>query len=74
LFSSVLNNIITIIVVAVCVLGPSLVFASVGHAAVTALGRNPSAAPKILTAMLLAFMYAGAVSLVALIVAFQLFA
>jgi F0F1-type ATP synthase membrane subunit c/vacuolar-type H+-ATPase subunit K len=73
LFSSLLDNIITIVVVFVCVLGPSLVIASVGHAAVTALGRNPSAAPKVLVAMLLAFLYVEAIALVALLVAFQIF-
>ena len=73
MFTSVLDNIVAIVVVAVCVLGPSLVIASVARAAIGALGRNPSASPKILAAMMLAFVYVGAIALVALLVAFQIF-
>ena len=73
MFSPVLDKIIVIVVVTVSVLGPSLVIASVGHAAIRALGRNPSAAPKILVPMLVAFVFAEAIALVALLVAFQLF-
>lgn len=71
--SPIIENIMIIVVVAVCVLGPAFVIGTVGYAAVIALGRNPSASPKILTAMLVAFLYAEAIALVALLVAFQLF-
>ncbi|OPZ25705.1 MAG: F0F1 ATP synthase subunit C [Lentisphaerae bacterium ADurb.BinA184] len=73
MLSPALEKLIVIIVVMVSVLGPSIVIGSVGHAAIQALGRNPSAAPKILIPMLLAFVFAEAVALVALLVAFQLF-
>lgn len=73
MFSPVLDKIIVIVVVTVSILGPSLVIASVGYAAIQALGRNPSAAPKILMPMLVAFVFAEAIALVALLISFQLF-
>ena len=73
MFSPFLDALFAIIIISVCVLGPCWVIASVGHAAIQALGRNPSAAPRILMPMLLAFIFAEALGLVALLVAFQLF-
>lgn len=69
----ILEKLVVIVVVIVCVLGPCGVIAAVGHAAIRALGRNPSAAPKILVPMLVAFVFAEAIALVALLVVFQLF-
>lgn len=54
-------------------LGPSLVIAVVGFASIKALARNPSAASKIQTAMILAFIFAAAIAVVALLILFQLF-
>lgn len=54
-------------------LGPSLVIAMVGYSAVRALGRNPSASPKILNSMLLAFLFAEGVAVIALLVVMYLF-
>mgnify|MGYP001584000366 CR=1 FL=1 len=71
--SPVVENIIIIIVVMVSVLGPSAVIAAIGHASILALGRNPSAAPKIMIAMIVAFIFAEATALVALLITFQLF-
>jgi F-type H+-transporting ATPase subunit c len=73
LVSPVLENLIVIIVVMVSIIGPSLVIGSVGYASIQALGRNPSAAPKILIAMITAFVFAEAIALVALLISFQLF-
>lgn len=69
----VLEKIMITIIVLVSVLGPSGVIASVGHAAIGAVGRNPSAAPKVLIPMLVAFVFAEALGIVSLLVAFQIF-
>ena len=53
--------------------GPSAVIALIGHAGIIALSRNPSAAPKIQMTMILAFVFAEAIALVALILIFYLF-
>jgi len=54
-------------------LGPSLIIAIVGYASIKALARNPSAAPKIQTAMILAFIFAAAIAVLALLILFQIF-
>lgn len=55
------------------VLGPSLVIAVVGFATIKALGRNPSAAPKIYLGVILMLIFAEATSVISLLVIFQLF-
>ena len=55
-------------------LGPSLVIAFVGYASIKALSRNPSAAPKIQTTMILAFTFAAAIAVIALLILFHVFA
>jgi F0F1-type ATP synthase membrane subunit c/vacuolar-type H+-ATPase subunit K len=55
------------------IIGPSLVIAAIGYASIRALGRNPSAAPKILQAMIVALVFAMAIAVIALLVLFQLF-
>ncbi len=54
-------------------LGPSLVIAVVGYASIKALSRNPAAAPKIQVSMILAFMFAAAIAVLALLILFHLF-
>ncbi len=54
-------------------LGPSLVIAVVGAASIKALSRNPSAAPKIQTTMVLAFIFAAAIAVLALLILFHVF-
>jgi len=54
-------------------LGPSLVIAIVGASSIKALARNPAAAPKIQTAMVLAFIFAAAVAVLALLILFHVF-
>jgi len=54
-------------------LGPSLVIGYVGYGAVKALGRNPSAAPRIFLAMMLVFTFAEAIAIIAMLVIFNLF-
>lgn len=63
-----------ILVMVVAVLGPCGVIAAVGYSSIRALGRNPSAAPRILQAMVVAIFFAMAISIIALLIIFQLFA
>ncbi|MCK4824566.1 hypothetical protein KA005_52930 [bacterium] len=62
-----------ILIFAVCILGPSIVIAVSGFASINALGRNPSSAPKIFTAMVILLIFAEAIAIIALLVVFQLF-
>jgi len=68
-----MRNFIIIAVMLVTILGPSAVIAAIGYASIRALGRNPSAAPKILLAMIIALVFAEAIAVIALLVMFQLF-
>ena len=54
-------------------LGPSLVIAFVGYGAVKALGRNPTAAPKILLSMIFSFVFAEAIAIIALLVIYNIY-
>ena len=54
-------------------LGPAAVIGLVGFAAVKALSRNPSASPRILLAMLMAFIFAEAIAIMAILLVFGLF-
>ncbi len=67
-------KIIALLILLATTIGPCLVLAAVGHASITALGRNPSAAPKIQTSMILAFVFAEAIAVLSLLVVFHLFA
>lgn len=62
-----------ILIFAVAILGPAAIIAAGGMASILALGRNPSAAPKIFTAMIILLLFGTAVSVIALLVLFQLF-
>ncbi|HLD36807.1 MAG TPA: ATP synthase F0 subunit C [Planctomycetota bacterium] len=62
-----------ILVLLIVSLGPSFVIAMVGYASIQALGRNPSAAPKIQMAMIIAFIFAVAIAFASLLVVFNLF-
>jgi len=54
-------------------LGPAAVIGMVGFAAVRAVGRNPSASPRILLAMIVAFIFAEAIAVMAILLVFSLF-
>jgi F-type H+-transporting ATPase subunit c len=54
-------------------LGPAVVIGLVGSAAVKAVGRNPSASARILLAMIVAFIFAEAIAVIALLMVFNLF-
>ncbi|MDD5670583.1 MAG: hypothetical protein PHN49_02975 [Candidatus Omnitrophica bacterium] len=55
------------------VLGPAIVIAVVGFATIQALGRNPSAAPKIYIGVIMMLIFAEATSIIAMMIVFQLF-
>jgi len=54
-------------------LGPSLIIAVIGNAAIRALGRNPAAAPKIMVALMFAFLFAEGIAIIALVIIYNLF-
>jgi len=68
-----LQNFIIFLVMFVTIIGPSAVIATIGYASIKALGRNPSAAPKILQAMIYALISAESIAVIALLILFQLF-
>ncbi len=68
-----MQNWIALAVMFIAVVGPSLVIAIVGAATIQALGRNPSAAPKIYLGVILMLVFAEATSIIALLVVFQIF-
>ncbi|MFH0731477.1 MAG: ATP synthase F0 subunit C [Candidatus Omnitrophota bacterium] len=65
------RNLTLLLIFWVSILGPCAVFAASGFASISALGRNPSAAPKIFTAMIIALVFAQSLALVVLLIAFQ---
>lgn len=67
------RNIALTIIFSLCILGPSAVFAATGFASIQALGRNPSAAPKIMTAMTVCLAFTEAVAIIAFLVVWQLY-
>lgn len=54
-------------------MGPSIVIAVLGYAVVKALGRNPSAASKIFMGIIIMLIFVEALSIIAILVIFQLF-
>ena len=68
-----MRNLVIIFVMILTIVGPSIVIATLGFASIRALGRNPSAASKILPAMIIALVFAEAVAIIALLVLFHIF-
>ena len=52
------RNLALTLIFTVCILGPCGVFAASAFASINSLGRNPSAASKIFTAMIVALSFA----------------
>ena len=70
-----MDQAITVIsIMFIAVLGPSIVIAVIGFATIKALGRNPSAAPKIYMGVILMLVFAEGTSIISLLVVFQIFA
>lgn len=67
------RNLALIIIFSLCVIGPCAVFALGSFASIGALGRNPSSAPKIFTAMIIALVFAQSLAIIAMLIVFQLF-
>lgn len=67
------RNVAVLIIFTFCVLGPCAVFAAASFASITALGRNPASAPKVFTAMIIALVFAQSLSIIAMLIAFQIF-
>lgn len=68
-----MQNVAIIVIMFIAVIGPSIVIAVVGAATIKALGRNPSAAPKIYLGVILMLVFAEATSIISLLVVFQIF-
>lgn len=68
-----MRNITIILIMLLSTLGPAVIVGLVGYAAVKAVGRNPSASPRILLAMILSFIFAEAIAILAILVVFNLF-
>jgi len=68
-----MDGFIIFMVMFVTIIGPSSVIAAIGYASIRALGRNPSAAPKILQAMIIALVFSESIAVIALLILFQLF-
>jgi len=66
-------NFTVVLVMLVSTLGPAAIIGLVGYAAIMALGRNPSAAPKILLAMITAFIFAESIAVVAILMVYNIF-
>ena len=68
-----MRNFTIFLIMFLTILGPSAVIGAIGFASIRSLGRNPSAASKILLAMIISLVFAEAVAVIALLVLFQLF-
>ena len=67
------RNVALTLIFSACILGPCAVFAASAYASINSLGRNPSAASKIFTAMIVALTFAEATAFIAMVIVFQLF-
>jgi F0F1-type ATP synthase membrane subunit c/vacuolar-type H+-ATPase subunit K len=65
-----MESFVLLAVMFMTIAGPSLVIAAIGYASIRALGRNPSASPKILPAMIISLVFAEAISIIGLLVFF----
>ena len=68
-----MQNITIILMMLLCTAGPAAVVAVVGYAAIKGVARNPSASPRILLAMIVAFIFAEAIAIMSLLMIFNLY-
>lgn len=68
-----METFLLIVVFLVAILGPSFVIGVIGYASIKAIGRNPSAANKILQPMIIALFSAEAIAVIAMLILFNLF-
>ena len=69
----VAETFIILMVMFIAVMGPSLVISILGYAVIKALSRNPSAASKIFMGMAIMLVFIEAVSIISILIIFQLF-
>ena len=62
-----MQNLMLVISIFIATIGPAVVIAVVGYASVMSVGRNPSAAPRILLSMITAFIFAEGIAILALL-------
>ena len=67
------ETVLILAVMMVAVMGPSVVIAVLGYAVIKALSRNPSAASKIFMGMVIMLIFVEAISIIAILITFQLF-
>jgi len=67
------RNFALVLIFGLCILGPCAVFSACSFASIKALGRNPSSAPKIFTAMIISLIFAQSLAIIAMLIVFQLF-
>jgi F0F1-type ATP synthase membrane subunit c/vacuolar-type H+-ATPase subunit K len=67
------RNVALLLIFVACIFAPCWVFAACGKSSITALGRNPSAAPKIMQSMIVVLVFAEAAAIIAMLVVFQLY-
>ncbi|MFH1413940.1 MAG: ATP synthase F0 subunit C [Candidatus Omnitrophota bacterium] len=68
-----MQNFVLILTMFLSTAGPAAVIAIIGYSAVKSVARNPSASPKIFIAMILAFIFAEAIAVLALLIIYTLF-
>ncbi|MBI3615043.1 MAG: ATP synthase F0 subunit C [Candidatus Omnitrophica bacterium] len=68
-----MNPLVATLIILGVTLGPSIVIAVIGYAGMQALGRNPSAAPRIQTSMILGFLFVEVIAVIALLILFHVF-
>lgn len=67
------ETLLIVSIMLIAVLGPSIVIAVLGYAVIKALSRNPSASAKIFMSMLVLLIFVEAISIIGILVIFQLF-
>ena len=67
------RNLALVLIFGLAVLGPSLVFAFGSAASINALGRNPSAAGKIFTALIISLVFIESLAIIAMLIVFQIY-
>lgn len=65
---------IILMIMFIAVMGPAVVIAILGYSVIKALGRNPSAASKIFMGMAIMLIFVEALSIISILIIFQLFA
>lgn len=68
-----MDSLVLIILLFLSTAGPAAVIAFVGYGAVKSLARNPSASSKIFIGMMLSFIFAEAIAVLALLIVYNLF-